>query len=97
MYDSQPGSNNMEFNEFHVTLANGGDLPDWVSLDPSGTLVAEAPGDVENLSLKIIGVKADGTAVARFVEVNTKTGAIDEMGAVSLGGKTFSQALSEAL
>jgi len=97
MYDSVAGSNNQRFTEFHASLADGSELPAWVSIDSTGTLMADAPTDVEKLSLKIVGTKADGTAIARIVEIDTQTGAISDKGAEKMGAKTFTQALSEAL
>ncbi len=98
-YDTIEENVSERFIEFKVALGDGRALPEWVSFSPDGLMMIERPADVESLTLKITGIREDGSGIVRVVEIDTPTG---EMKIVDSNdndafGQSFSSKLSAAL
>ena len=65
---------------FSATLANGEPLPEWISQIGDGEYLIDPSVGVETVSLKLTAHRASGWGLERFVEIDTATGVITEIG-----------------
>ena len=65
---------------FSATLANGEPLPEWISQIVDGEYLIYPSVGVETVSLKFTAHRASGWGLERYVEIDTATGVITEIG-----------------
>ena len=65
---------------FSATLANGEPLPEWISQIGDGEYLIDPSVGVETVSLKLTAHRASGWGLERYVEIDTATGVITEIG-----------------
>ena len=65
---------------FSATLANGEPLPDWISQIGDGEYLIDPSVGVETVSLKLTAHRASGWGLERYVEIDTDTGVVTEIG-----------------
>ena len=68
---------------FSATLANGEPLPDWISPIGDGEYLIDPSVGVDSVALKLTAHRESGWGLERYVEINTITGEITEIGAQS--------------
>ena len=66
--------------EIRVTLANGGDLPPWVSTDGRGFLAIDRSADVEQLRLRLTVVPEKGAPRSQVIEFDFNSGQMRVIG-----------------
>ena len=64
---------------FSAMLANGEQLPDWISPIGDGEYLIDPSIGVDSVSLKLTAHRASGWGIERYVEINTATGEITEL------------------
>ena len=65
---------------FSATLANGDPLPDWISQIGDGEYLIDPSVGVETVSLKLTAHRESGWGLERYVEIDTATGVVTEIG-----------------
>ncbi|MEO1398698.1 MAG: hypothetical protein AAFU56_07525, partial [Pseudomonadota bacterium] len=72
--------------DWGVTLANGGAMPDWITMPASDLVLIDRPADVNHVHLEILGRTSKGELVTISVRIDLRTGEIIRDGPVEVAG-----------
>ena len=83
--------------EYSATLGDGRALPNWVSVDQTGTILIDPPAGVEAITLKIIQIDANGNATSRTIEVNTLNSQFQDVDQTQRTTASFTQGIGQTI